>query len=198
MLLSIGMNTKLAKEVGVFNIPAVQTCPGRTAFCERHCYAKRTEAFRPSARKKRKENYDATLKHLDFIVEIDKEIKEKRLKLVRIHESGDFYSQEYLSSWIKIAKLNPDTIFRAYTRSFQLDFSDVPGNMLIGYSVDPSTEKFPPKNVQQCIIVTKEEDCPSGYYFCKPISKDHKNYCGKSCKICWNKKTRKNVAFLKH
>lgn len=36
---------------------------------------------------------------------------------VRIHESGDFYNNEYLAAWIKVAKTMPKIEFYAYTKS---------------------------------------------------------------------------------
>jgi len=37
-------------------------------------------------------------------------------KAVRIHDSGDFFSAEYLRTWITIAGLVPDVLFYAYTK----------------------------------------------------------------------------------
>jgi len=37
-------------------------------------------------------------------------------KAVRIHDSGDFFSDEYLLAWIDIARRTPDVLFYAYTK----------------------------------------------------------------------------------
>lgn len=37
---------------------------------------------------------------------------------VRIHESGDFYNQNYLDAWVKVAKAFPNVVFYAYTKSY--------------------------------------------------------------------------------
>lgn len=37
---------------------------------------------------------------------------------VRIHESGDFYNQNYLDAWVKVAKDFPNVVFYAYTKSY--------------------------------------------------------------------------------
>ena len=37
-------------------------------------------------------------------------------KYVRIHDSGDFFSDEYLEAWIYIARVIPDITFYAYTK----------------------------------------------------------------------------------
>ena len=38
---------------------------------------------------------------------------------LRIHDSGDFYSIEYLNKWLQIAKDNKEVIFYAYTKSIK-------------------------------------------------------------------------------
>jgi hypothetical protein len=35
---------------------------------------------------------------------------------VRIHDSGDFFSDEYLAAWLIIAELYPEILFYAYTK----------------------------------------------------------------------------------
>ena len=47
------------------------------------------------------------------------------INVVRLHDSGDFYSQEYLDAWKAVAKALPDMVFYAYTKSLHL-------NLLIG------------------------------------------------------------------
>jgi hypothetical protein len=50
---------------------------------------------------------------------------------VRIHDSGDFYSQQYLDSWIAIARKRPDVVFYAYTKSMDLNWQSAPSNLRI-------------------------------------------------------------------
>lgn len=47
---------------------------------------------------------------------------ETRGKFFRIHDSGDFYSREYLKAWKQVANLNPDIMFWAPTRIWATDF----------------------------------------------------------------------------
>lgn len=35
---------------------------------------------------------------------------------VRIHDAGDFYSDDYLAAWLRIAAATPDVLFYAYTK----------------------------------------------------------------------------------
>ena len=50
--------------------------------------------------------------------------RKKNHKLVRIHESGDFFSPGYLKAWIEVANMNPDLKFYCYSKSLDL-FMDV-------------------------------------------------------------------------
>lgn len=39
---------------------------------------------------------------------------------VRIHDSGDFFSVEYLQAWVEIARQTPDVLFYAYTKELHM------------------------------------------------------------------------------
>jgi hypothetical protein len=116
-------NSKLRKS-GIYNfsLPAIQTCP-MAGSCKQFCYAnKGCYRFRQS-----KEFHQSSLeltKSGNFIKTIDDELKRcKSIKVVRIHDSGDFYSQEYLRYWVTIAILNPNIQFYCYTKSLHLNWS---------------------------------------------------------------------------
>jgi hypothetical protein len=36
---------------------------------------------------------------------------------VRIHVSGDFFSQDYFDAWVEVARCRPETLFYAYTKA---------------------------------------------------------------------------------
>jgi hypothetical protein len=40
-------------------------------------------------------------------------------KAVRIHDAGDFFCDDYLCAWIRIAQRNPDILFYAYTKEVE-------------------------------------------------------------------------------
>ena len=44
-------------------------------------------------------------------------IQKKKVDILRLHDSGDFYSINYLNKWIQIANDNKEVIFYAYTKS---------------------------------------------------------------------------------
>lgn len=138
-------NAKLGKGTLIFSLPAGKTCPG-ALFClsfaavddngKRHvvdgphtqfrCFAATSEA-----------QYDgpfyARARNLQLIVDAIKtntavellntslqKARKKNTKLVRIHESGDFFSGAYLDAWIEVAKLNPDLKFYCYSKNLPL------------------------------------------------------------------------------
>lgn len=121
-------NTKV--KYMIFNLPAVKTCPFRTSACESACYARKAEKCYPSVLPARERNFNASL-HESFVAEMVEYI-ENMLKspsyskanhvIFRIHESGDFYSQEYVNKWkmiIDYFKPVKKLHFVAYTKSIE-------------------------------------------------------------------------------
>ena len=45
------------------------------------------------------------------------ENNKKKIRIFRIHDSGDFFSQEYFDAWVATAKQRSDILFYAYTTS---------------------------------------------------------------------------------
>ena len=123
-------NSKLTSR-NIFSIPAGLTCP-KAKLCKSwasvingksqivdgdetlfRCYAASQEAQYPAVRDNRMSNFKAILKALrkgNAVELIDKSIN-KNLKLTRIHESGDFFSLDYLKAWLEVSRRNPDNIF---------------------------------------------------------------------------------------
>ncbi len=125
-------NSKLYKDgILTFGLPAGKTCPGAGA-CKEICYAQKGCYRFRNVKAVQENRLTATLRR-DFEHVIFAELKGLRKKpvAVRIHDSGDFYSQEYLDKWMRIANMNPSITFYAYTKSLDLDFSKRPPNMLI-------------------------------------------------------------------
>lgn len=188
-MFSLG-NKKLGKMIN-FNLPPVASCPGATEWCKKHCYAQKGYLLASNIQQRWKTNLELT-KRTDFVdiaVEHLNKFKQKGHFVVRIHPAGDFYSQEYLNKWFEIARRLPDIRFVAYTRSWMLDFSDNPGNMLIYYSVDPTTRHFPKQKMPLAFV--PPEIAPHGTFFC-PYPKIG---CSE-CMFCYRRGG--NVAFKLH
>lgn len=112
-------NSKLAKDgIVSFNLIPIVHCPLAGA-CKQYCYATAgMQAFRASVLK-RARAFLATLRE-DFVDVMVKQIAKSKASKVRIHDSGDFYSAEYLLKWIRIAELSPTKQFYAYTKMIPL------------------------------------------------------------------------------
>jgi len=115
----------------IWNLPAVVTCPYRTAHCEQFCYARKSEKAYPSVLPARYDNFKAS-RSSDFVkvmteIIVNKARKTRKEKLVvRVHESGDFYNRAYAMAWLEIARrvaketkdFHTSVQFIAYSKSF--------------------------------------------------------------------------------
>ena len=144
-------NAKLGKGTLIFNLPAGKTCPG-ASLCKAfavmgdngkttvqdgaetvfRCFAASSEAQYPATFASRAHNLQTIVEALRGGIDaaaimINNGIQNhrtKNTKLVRIHESGDFFSLAYLRAWIAVAKLNPDLKFYCYSKSLPFFLTD--------------------------------------------------------------------------
>jgi hypothetical protein len=124
-----------------WNLPTGVTCPfaleckvsvdrvsgkfsiARGAF---KCYAASAERF-PAVREHRWHNYEAA--KMANIPELPADAKH-----VRIHMSGDFFSQHYFDVWLDYARKHPDVKFWAFTKSITYwvnRLGDIPSNLIL-------------------------------------------------------------------
>ena len=54
--------------------------------------------------------------------------------MIRIHDSGDFFSRWYLDAWLTVAQLHPRILFYAYTKSVPMIPGTLPRNMVVTFS----------------------------------------------------------------
>ena len=116
-----------------FSLPAIKTCPF-AGECKKYCYASKGFFCIPSVQLKHNFNL-AISKTRDFELYIFDEIIINQIEVVRIHDTGDLYSKEYLAKWINIANGLPHVKFYAYTKSIPY-FTDIklPENFTVIYS----------------------------------------------------------------
>jgi len=135
-------NRETGREVYLFNLPIDKTCRP-TPWCKEHCYGKigNFSRFKKHVAKGARKRYKLSLSD-EFVETITKEIFRRKIKLVRVHAIGDFYSKEYVRKWVRIAKNCPQTKFRTTTK--RRDFKDVIlelhslPNFNVRESLDPS------------------------------------------------------------
>lgn len=134
----VSLNGKVA-----FGLLSHVTCPGKTDFCS-SCYVPRAARYkgvwtvlasntRIVLDHVKNKDVNGLSTKLTEMVEMSDAYKHG---IFRIHWSGDFMSQVYLDAWKKTIIDVDDINFWAYTRSFNLDFSDLPENVVIYASVD--------------------------------------------------------------
>lgn len=109
-------NIKLGK-IFTFSLPSQVTCPGVSPWCKKVCNAHRFERLRPTCRNAYKRNL-LIAKNQKLFTKTAIGILPRILTCMRIHVSGDFWSPEYIESWIQICSAFPQTKFWAYTRSW--------------------------------------------------------------------------------
>lgn len=130
-------NAKLTKQTAIFSLPAGWTCPAallclskaskttgkltdgkQTVF---RCYAASAENLFPNVRKSRWNNLEAMNVGLKQGVSATADIIVKSLPrkatAVRVHQSGDFFSQTYFDAWLEAARRLPSVLFYAYTKA---------------------------------------------------------------------------------
>ena len=165
-------NSKLPKTTGIFNLPAIQTC-SNCFDCRKYCYALKAERMYPNVLPSRMSNWRDSLGQL-FVNKTVLRIIKLNVDTIRIHESGEFFSQAYWLKWVSIAKQLPGIQFYAYTKSIELDFSERPANLRIIASVPGNF------GLDGTALVVKDKNVKlKGFFTCQGNCKVC-SYCNKS------------------
>jgi hypothetical protein len=129
----LSQNSELRPD-GIFNwsLPAFavklndgtnfNVCPNAGA-CASFCYARNGTYLFSNVRGRHIQNLEYTLYHLEeWQQQMLSEVQHKKMvgKHVRIHDAGDFYSDEYLLAWLEIARQTPDVTFYCYTKEVSM------------------------------------------------------------------------------
>jgi hypothetical protein len=128
-------NGKLPAWVTTFGLPAGHACPFAAACRSRasrqtghirdgpdtafRCYAASTEARLPGVRRSRWHNFHAlrACRSTEEMARLILDGLSPLAPVVRVHDSGDFFSQEYFDAWLTVAAERPRTTFYAYTKA---------------------------------------------------------------------------------
>ena len=171
----------------MFNLPATKEVCNRACH---GCYAAREQVRFPVILEARTKRLNASLDPT-FSTTIITELSSLKTKpkYFRVHASGEFYSQDYISQWEVVAKEFPQIIFYAYTKRINdFDFSALsalPNFVLI------NSLQFNKLNY------SKLEDAPKDVFICPSYAGAT---CGESCTYCQTKGQAdvKGVWFIKH
>lgn len=153
-------NGKLNKNTLIFNLPAGKTCPGADKCLawaqdnngkrslvhgpnmEFRCFAACSEAQYPAVYDARQDNWTQIklmLKNFGIgktgkmVADMIQKTATRDTTLVRIHESGDFYSADYFAMWMHVARLLPELTFYAYSKNLP---------MILEYGMDMIPQNF--------------------------------------------------------
>ena len=139
------------------------------------CFAASQENQYPNVYKARKYNLDLIKNFLisdafknnkiNTIDLINKSIQKhitKNIDKVRIHSSGDFFSGEYLRSWLAVARLNPQLKFYCYSKSLHLFGTNIsiPDNFFLTASMGGLRDDLIHKGFfkRYAIVVNSEDE----------------------------------------
>jgi hypothetical protein len=128
-------NAKLSTAIVTFSLPAGHSCPfaldclskanrldgkitdGKaTVF---RCFAASQEALFSNVRRSRWDNYELlkAAGSVEKMMALIQASLPKGYTYVRVHVSGDFYSEKYFLAWLNIALNNPLMVFYGYTKA---------------------------------------------------------------------------------
>ena len=135
-------NEKLKKlDTVSFNLPAFRSADGfavcpKAGACASMCYARQGRYIMPSVQAAREFNLAIVRADLAaFERQALTDLARIKNRIVRVHDSGDFFSQEYMDTWFRIATAYPGKKFYAYTKSLHLDRTKAPANFQIVQSM---------------------------------------------------------------
>ena len=154
------------------------TCPWADV-CARICYALKNNYLWDNTIKAQEWRLELTFKPT-FVEMMDAAVKLEKYKLqgrktlvVRIHSSGDFGYKgedrpEYFDKWVRIARMNYDVIFYAYTKCVKMvkDYLTkytIPENLRIIYSLGGKQDDLIEESDPQAKIILKGEEIPEGW-----------------------------------
>jgi len=191
---SLGERNKKVGEVLNFSLPSIETCPGASSWCLKHCYGRRYEKLRPACLRAYERNLNLAKDTKRFAWTMIG-ILPRIVPCFRIHVSGDFYSSEYVDAWRQICREFPNVKFWSYTRSWAvksmtqhlIELRDLP-NVELFASTDP-TMPLPPKGWRVAFI---NNDPRANGVKCKHQA-NLKSSC-LECGYCFNRK-HGNVIF---
>lgn len=113
-----------------FGIPVQDTCIW-AGDCKKFCYASKGAYIWGNVKPAFQTRLEVS-KTDDFLILMFDEIVMKEATHSRIHDSGDFYSREYLHKWIKIIESLPHVEFYAYSKSLPLLINEkLPSNFTL-------------------------------------------------------------------
>jgi len=137
-------NKKIGRDTAIINFTSALECPSRRrGLCRvcQICYARKAERQYPAVlpyRRRQARQWQA-----QGIERIARELPALgRIKYVRFSEAGDFSGQRDVEKLGALARIRPDLVFYGYTARRDLDFRDLPANVVVNGSAFPVHNTF--------------------------------------------------------
>ena len=157
------------------------------------CFSASNEALFPNVFNARKHNFDLvkSKKSINELTDLIQKSIPSDAEIIRIHVSGDFYSQIYFDAWLKICEMNNRIQFYSYTKSLPFwikRISKIPKNLVLTASRGGKADSLIDKHnlVEARVVFSLEEAKKLGYEI------DHTDY------LAFNNKNRKSFGLLIH
>ena len=184
-------NSKL-ENILIFDLPAVKSCLN-CADCKATCYAVKAQRQYTNTRIFRDVNMLMSNKDKGLLKELlVSQLRNTKKDTVRIHSSGDFYSQSYIEFWNDIINMFPHINFYAYTKVEKiLDFSEITKNKNFNLISSLIGGKINFGSIEYCKEMKKEFNS----FICPATKPNSKVKCNKECSHCV---TKSNVVFIEH
>lgn len=183
-------NSKL-HNILIFDLPSVKTCLN-CSDCKDSCYAKKAEIQYVDTELFRNINYSLCLNNPDLLHKlIVEQLTTTKCTVVRIHSSGDFFSQSYVDFWANIVKQFSNIKFYVYTKVDSiLDFTAIKKNTNFNLISSFINGKLNFGTIEYCNELKRDYKA-----FICPVTSGTDVKCGLGCKYCI---TKNNVCFVQH
>lgn len=155
------------------SIPAsARTCPN-AGQCKHGCYAHQGRMGCATAQNAYRENL-AMIDAGTFEDRVSEEIREEARRAaakgeqlrIRIHDTGDFFSEDYLAMWVRVAERFPEVVFYAYTKMVSMvSGTALPRNLRIVFSYGGTEDAVLDaiRDAAKCAVIGEDAGIPDGF-----------------------------------
>jgi len=153
-----------------FNLPAWKSedgftvCPG-VGSCRAFCYARRGWFGMSWVKEPREYNLRLLRACGDDVAGLTAKLSEglaslpKTVTIIRLHDSGDFYSQPYLEAWLSVMHAHPHLQFYAFTKSVPFfEGIQLPENFKVTFSEGGKFDADIPVGSSRARVFLPEDD----------------------------------------
>jgi len=139
------------------------------------CFSASQEALFTAVYKARRHNYEQVKNRkaaVNALVLLDYLPKDSGI--IRIHVGGDFFNQAYFDAWLAVARMRPNVLFYAYTKSLPYwvnRINEIPDNLILTASYGGRCDAMISQYNLRHVKVIENESAANGGYI------DHDDSC---------------------